>query len=120
MQAAVLDGAVTLSEASLLQSLAEAADERRTSARRGRAGLTAPAVVEFVTRYRTVPARTERRRASSIIDRLANFAREQRIIDGLRDYVATHDLPPMGLADFLEAYLWDHIDEYAAEFRESA
>lgn len=116
VQAALLAGAISYADASLLHQLATAADEHATPSRRGRGGLTAPAAVEDAMRFRKVPTRTVRRRAATALDQLGAFAREQRIADDLRDFVATHDLPPVELAELLELYFWDHFEEYAAEF----
>jgi len=115
VQHALLGGVLSLAEASLLQQLAEAADEQCAPSRRGRAGLTSPAVVRYVTRYGPVSARSVRRRASMLMDRLSRYANEARLIDDLRDFVAAHEVPPMSLDEVLEVYLWDHIEEYADE-----
>jgi hypothetical protein len=116
VQAAVLDGAITSTDANLLLSLAQAAEELGTPARRGRAGLMAPLVIDAVTSQWPTSARTIRRRVSDIIDRLGKFARDRQIADDLCDFVATHELPPVEMAEFLELYLWDHIEEYLDEF----
>ena len=75
VQHALLGGVLSLPDASLLQQLAEAADQHCAPARRGRAGLTSPAVVEHVTHYRPVSARSVRRRASMLMDRLGRYRR---------------------------------------------
>lgn len=67
-------------------------------------------------RFRKVPTRTVRRRAAAALDRLAAFAREQHIVEDLHDFVATHDLPPVELAELLELHFWDPFEEYATEF----
>jgi hypothetical protein len=113
VQHALLGGVLSLPDASLLQELAAAADERAAPARRGRAGLTSPQVVEDVRRYRLASARSIRRRASMLMDRLRRYANEERLVDELRHFVAAHDLPPMNLDEVLEEYLWQHIEEYA-------
>ncbi|MGH3497453.1 MAG: hypothetical protein ACRDP1_08315 [Nocardioidaceae bacterium] len=112
VQHALIAGVLSLPDASLLQQLAEAAFEHSAAARRGRAGLTAPAVVESVTRDRPVSARSVRRRAAILMDRLRRYANEKRLINELRDFVAAHQLPPMSLDEVLEEYLWQHIEEY--------
>lgn len=114
VQHAVLGGVLSLPDASLLQELAAAADERAAPARRGRAGLTSPQVVEDVSRYRLASARSVRRRASMLMDRLRRYANDQRLVDDLRDFVAAHELPPMSLDEVLEEYLWQHIEDYAS------
>ena len=116
VQAALLAGAISYDDASLLHQLAQAADEQAAPSRRGRGGLTAPAAVESAMRFRKVPTRTVRRRATAALDQLGAFAREQRIVGDLRDFVSTHDLPPVELAELLELYFWDHFDQFAAEF----
>jgi hypothetical protein len=113
VQRALLGGVLNLGEASLLQELADAAAEQQTPARRGRAGLTSPAVVEFVTRYRPGSARSVRRCASMLMDRLGRYAKENRLVEELRAFVAAHELPPMGLDEVLEEYVWQHIEECA-------
>ena len=115
VQHALLGGVLSLAEASLLQQLAEAADEQCAPARRGRAGLTSPDVVEYVIRYGAVSARSVRRRASVLMDRLGRYAKDERLIEDLRAFVAAHDLPPMSLDEVLEEYLWQHVEEYADE-----
>jgi hypothetical protein len=115
VQHALLGGVLTLPDASLLQRLTAAADEQSAPARRGRAGLTSPAVVEHVARNRPMSARSVRRRASMLIDRLGRYANEERLIEDLRDFVAAHALPPISLDELLEEYLWQHIEEYVDE-----
>lgn len=112
VQHALIAGVLSLPDASLLQQLAQAAVEHCAPARRGRAGLTAPTVVESVTRDRPASARSVRRRAAILMDRLRRHANEERLIDELRDFVAAHQLPPMSLDEVLEEYLWQHIEEY--------
>ena len=113
VQRALLGGVLNLTDASLLQELADAAAEQQAPARRGRAGLTSPAVVEFVTRYRPGSARSVRRRASVLMDRLGWYAKENRLVEDLGAFVAAHELSPMSLDEVLEEYLWQHIEEYA-------
>lgn len=116
VQAALLAGAISYNDVSLLHQLAMAADEQAAPSRRGRGGLTAPAAVESAMRFRKVPTRTVRRRATAALEQLEVFAREQGIVNELRDFVVTHDLPPVELAELLELYFWDHFQEYAEEF----
>jgi hypothetical protein len=115
VQHALLGGVLNLADASLLQELAAAADKQQAPARRGRAGLTSPAVVEHVTHYRPVSARSVRRRASMLMDRLGRYAKDERLIEDLHAFVAAHELPPTSLDEVLEEYLWQHIEEYADE-----
>jgi hypothetical protein len=120
VQAAVLDGAISSTDANLLLSLAQTAEELGTPARRGRAGLMAPVVIEVVTSHWPMSARSIRRRVSEILERLGDFARDRQVADDLSDFVATHDLPPVEMAEFLELYLWDLIEEHLDDFhRES-
>lgn len=113
VQHALLGGVLSLPDASLLQQLAVAAAEHSAPARRGRAGLTSPAVAEFASRHSPQSARSVRRRAAILMDRLRQYANEERLADELRDFVAAHQLPPMSLDEVLEEYLWQHIDDYA-------
>ena len=113
VQHALLGGVLSLPDASLLQQLADAAADHSAPARRGRAGLTSPVVVEFVSRYSPQSARSVRRRASMLMDRLGRYANEERLVDDLRHFVAAHALPPMSLDEVLEEYLWQHIEVYA-------
>lgn len=115
VQSALLSGLVSLPDASLLEALATAADERSTPGRRGRAGLTSPAVVEHVARYRPQSVRSIRRRASMLMDRLRRYAEDERLAEELRAFVAAHEVPPMTLDDVLEEYLWQHTEEYVDE-----
>lgn len=112
---AVVRGLVTLGDASLLQQLAEVAEERSAPGRRGRAGLTSPSVVEYVGRYRPESVRSIRRRASMLMDRLGNYAKDERLIEELRAFIGAHEVPPMSLDEVLEEYLWQHIEEYVDE-----
>lgn len=115
MQSALLGGLLNLSDASLLQQLAEAAEERSAPGRRGRAGLTSPSVVEYVARYRPQSVRSIRRHASMLMDRLGRYAKGERLVEELRAFVAAHEVPPMSLDEVLEEYLWQHIEEYVDE-----
>lgn len=115
MQSALLCGSVSLSDASLLQALATAADDRSAPGRRGRAGLTSPAVVEHVARCRPQSVRSIRRRASMLMDRLRRYAEDERLVEELCAFVAAHEVPPTSLDDVLEEYLWQHIEEYVDE-----
>ena len=117
VQHALLGGVLNLADASLLQELAAAADEQCAPARRGRAGLTSPAVVELVTGDRAVSARSVRRHASRLMDGLARYAKHERLVEDLRAFVAAHQMPPMSLDEVLEEYLWQHIEEYVDEDR---
>ncbi|MGH3977271.1 MAG: hypothetical protein ACRDS9_28750 [Pseudonocardiaceae bacterium] len=71
---AVRDGVVELGEVSLLLEVATAADDVDAPLRRGRAGLTTPAVADRVARGRSESARTVRRRVSRVLDLLAEYA----------------------------------------------
>lgn len=115
MVAALLGGLLTLGDASLLQQLAEVAEERSAPGRRGRAGLTSPSVVEYVARYRPESVRSIRRRASMLMDRLGQYAKDAQLVEELRAFVAAHEVPPMSLDEVLEEYLWQHIEEYVDE-----
>lgn len=112
MQSALVARLVSLPDASLLQQLAEAAEERSAPGRRGRAGLTSPSVVEYVARYSPQSVRSIRRRASILLDRLGRYAKDERLVQELRAFVAAHEVPPMSLDEVLEEYLWQHIEEY--------
>lgn len=119
IQSALLGGLLSLSDASFLQELAAAAEERSAPGRRGRAGLTTPAVVEYVAHYRPQSVRSLRRRASTLMDRLGRYAKDERLVEELRAFVAAHGVPPMSLDEVLEEYLWQHIEDYVnADHRE--
>lgn len=115
VQHALLAGVLSLTDASLLERLAVTAEEQSAPARRGRAGLTSPAVVEQVARNRPVSARSVRRHASRLMDGLARYAKHERLAEDLRAFVAAHKLPQMSLDEVLEEYLWQHIEQYADE-----
>lgn len=115
VQSALRGGLLDVSDASLLQQLAGAAQERSAPGRRGRAGLTSPSVVEYVARYRPESVRSIRRRASILMDRLCRYAKDGCLVEELRAFVAAHEVPPMSLDEVLEEYLWQHIEEYVAE-----
>lgn len=71
---AVLDRAVTEDEVRLLLELAVRAETNGAPLRRGRAGLTTPAVVELTAHNHREAARTLRRRAARALDRLKHYA----------------------------------------------
>lgn len=71
---AVRNGVVELGEVSLLLEVASAADDVDAPLRRGRAGLTTPAVADRVARGRSESARTVRRRVCRVLDRLTVYA----------------------------------------------
>jgi hypothetical protein len=48
-----------------------------------------------------------------LMDRLGRYAKENRLVEELRAFVAAHELPPMGLDEVLEEYVWQHIEECA-------
>jgi hypothetical protein len=116
MQHALISGVLSLPDASLLNQLAEQADVQAAPSRRGRGGLTAPAVVEIVTSHRPGSARSARRAAVTLLKRLGSYAKEHRLDEDLDDFAAAHELPPMSLDDVLEVYLWDHIEDYIDAF----
>lgn len=120
VQAAVLAGAITSSEADLLLTLAQEASALGTAPRRGRAGLTASAVIDAVAVPWSRSGRSVRRHVADIANRLLVFALEHSVEDDLHEFVATHELPPVEMAEFLELYLWDHIDQYVEASRKSA
>lgn len=120
IQAAVLNGAITSTEAGLLLALAQEATAFGTPARRGRAGLTAPSVINAATAPWSRSSRSVRRHVTDIATRLADFARVDDVDGDLHDFVETHDLPPVELAEFLELYLWDHIEEHVSDLHRDA
>ena len=50
-----------------------------------------------------------------LMDRIGRYAKDERLIEDLRAFVAAHELPPTSLDEVLEEYLWQHIEEYADE-----
>lgn len=120
IQAAVVERVITTFEARLLLELAQTADALGVSSRRGRAGLTAPAVIEAVTDYRPESGRTIRRRVATALERLARFAVDRRLDQEVRDYITTYELPPGEATDFLEYWVWEHIEEYLEETHREA
>lgn len=71
---AIRDGVVGLGEVSLLLAVATVADDVGAPLRRGRAGLTTPAVADRVAQGRSESARTVRRRVCGVLDRLTEYA----------------------------------------------
>ena len=71
--AALRDNAIEGFDIWLLHELATVATAEAAPLRRGRCGLTSPAVVEEVSRRRPEAARTIRRRAGKSLDRLAEY-----------------------------------------------
>lgn len=71
---AVRDGVVRNGDVSLLLEVANAADDVGAPLRRGRAGLTTPAVADRVAHGRSESARTVRRRVCRVLDRLTAYA----------------------------------------------
>lgn len=74
LEEAMYAGVIDEADVRLLYDLAAAADVLDAPAHRGRLGLTAPAVAERVAAGRRQAARTIRRRASVLLDRLAAYA----------------------------------------------
>lgn len=73
LDAALRDNAVEGLDIWLLHELAVAADAEDAPMRRGRCGLTSPALVDALARLRPEVARTLRRRVGSAVDQLAAY-----------------------------------------------
>jgi hypothetical protein len=73
LDAALRDNAVGGIDIWLLHELAVAADGADAAMRRGRCGLTSPALVDEIARRRPEAARTLRRRLGSAVDQLAAY-----------------------------------------------
>ncbi len=74
LDAALRDNAVDGIDIWLLHELAVAADAEDAPLRRGRCGLTSPALVDALARLRPEAARTLRRRVGKAVDQLAAYA----------------------------------------------
>jgi hypothetical protein len=73
LDAALRDNAVDGLDIWLLHELAVAATAEEAPTRRGRCGLTSPALVDTIARLRPEAARTLRRRVGSAVDQLAAY-----------------------------------------------
>jgi hypothetical protein len=96
LKAAFLDGAVVGFDLDLLWQLAEAADRLGAPAHRGRMGLTAPAVIEAFSEQMHLNARSVRRRAGEVLDRLQEYASVRDEADSLARWKMRH--PPAVLS----------------------
>jgi hypothetical protein len=94
LRAAWLDEAIVAFDMWLLWNLAVMADQFDAPARRGRMGLTTPAVVEEFARGLRLSPRTLRRRAVAALDRVREYglAREDRVT--LREWKRRHSVVP--------------------------
>jgi len=73
LDAALRDNAIDGTDIWLLHELAVAADAEDAPMRRGRCGLTSPALVDALARLRPEAARTLRRRVGKTVDQLAAY-----------------------------------------------
>jgi hypothetical protein len=80
----------------LLWQLAQAADRLGSPARRGRMGLTSPAVIEAFSEQMHLNARSVRRRAGEVLDRLQEYASVRDDADALARWKVRH--PPIVLS----------------------
>lgn len=103
LDAAVCAEAVTVAERGLLVDLAAAACEAGAPLRRGRAGLTSPAVAQHVSRGWAVSGRTLRRRTVEILERLTEYAHARADDALLAAWDAAH---PWDISHVFEEDIW--------------
>ncbi len=96
LKAAFIDGAVVGFDLRLLWDLAQVADRLGAPAHRGRMGLTTPAVVEVFAAERHLNARSVRRRAGEVLDRLWEYASVRDDVEALAEWRRLH--PPVVLS----------------------
>lgn len=96
LKAAFIDGAAVGFDLYLLWELAHIAETLGAPAHRGRMGLTTPAVVEAFAAERHLNARSVRRRASEVLDRLREYASVRDDVDALAHWKTLH--PPVVLS----------------------
>ncbi len=90
LDAALRDNAVDGIDIWLLHELAVAADAEGSPLRRGRCGLTSPALVDALARLRPEAARTLRRRVGKAVDQLAAYVDCWQDDDRLAQWRAEH------------------------------
>lgn len=96
LKAAFIDGAVVGFDLRLLWDLAYIAEALGAPAHRGRMGLTTPTVVEAFAAQRHLNARSVRRRATEVLDRLQEYAAVRDDADALAHWKWRH--PPVVLS----------------------
>lgn len=96
-------GVVTVFDAWLVEHLARVASWHGAAGGRGRMGLTTPAVVDEVAELVRLSSRALRRRATTIVDRLAEYARVRDDPDLYPKWRARH--PPMQVSASEEMHL---------------
>lgn len=87
---ALIDGAVVPFDLDLLWQLAQAADSLGAPAHRGQMGLTSPAVIEAFSEQMHLNARSVRRRASEVLDRLQEYASARDDVETLASWKRQH------------------------------
>lgn len=128
LRSAWLDKAIVAFDMLLLWDLAGAAHRLEAPAHRGRMGLTAPAVVEEVARDLELASRTLRRRASTALDRLREYAAARDDTALLVAWKRNHPVMPLTAREELEIAIreeqwWDlvagpaHLSPYEAADR---
>lgn len=95
LKAALIDGAVVPFDLDLLWQLARVADRLGAPAHRGRMGLTSPAVIQAFSEQMHLNARSVRRRAGEVLDRLHEYASVRDDVDALAHWKRQH--PPVTL-----------------------
>jgi hypothetical protein len=96
LKAAYLDGAAVGFDLCLLWDLAHMAETLGAPAHRGRMGLTTPAVVEAFAAERHLNARSVRRRATEVLDRLREYVSARDDVEALAHWRRQH--PPVVLS----------------------
>lgn len=96
LKEALIDGAVVPFDLDLLWQLAQAVDRLGSPAHRGRMGLTSPAVIEAFSEQMHLNARSVRRRATEVLDRLQEYASVRDDVEALAHWNRQH--PPVVLS----------------------
>jgi hypothetical protein len=96
LKAALIDGAVVPFDLDLLWQLAQAADRLGAPVHRGRMGLTSTAVIQAFSEQMHLNARSVRRRAGEVLDRLQAYASVRDDAEALARWKVHH--PPLVLS----------------------
>lgn len=102
LKAALHDDVVSGFDLWVLWDLAQSAHRLGAPGRRGRMGLTSPAVVDAVAHGVGLSSRTLRRRAAEAMDRLAEYAVAREDPDSLAAWKRAHPLVPLTARQELE------------------
>lgn len=104
--------AINAFDAWLLDQLASVAARLEVPGRRGRMGLTTPAVVDELGRIVHLSPRAIRRRATTALDRLAEYVRVRDDLDKFAVWRAQHPTCPVTPAEEMQLVITDECDAH--------